>query len=111
MKSSRVRLEQIADPANLREAFLQASRGKSHRVDAIAFRARLDDEVLALHRDILAEDIQVGHFSSFTIFEPKERKIHAPCFRERVLHHAIIGPAEMDFERWLCATWMTCRSG
>ena len=33
MRSSKVRLEQIADPDNLREAFLRAAKGKGHRVN------------------------------------------------------------------------------
>ena len=28
--------------------------------------------------------------SRFHIHDPKPRVIHAPCFRERVLHHAVV---------------------
>ena len=101
MHSSKIRLERIADPDNLREAFLRASRGKGHRADVQAFRARLDDELSALRDAILGGCAPAGHFNSFTIFEPKERRIHASCFRERVLHHALVGTCESDFERWL----------
>ena len=91
MESSKVRLEQIAEPENLREAFLRAARGKGHRQDVADFRASLDCELVALRSGILGGNMSVGHFTSFTIFEPKERRIHAPCFRERVLHHALVG--------------------
>lgn len=111
MKSCKVRLEQIADPANLREAFLRAARGKGHKADVIAFRAKLDSELAALRQEILAGTVAVGRFTAFTIWEPKERRIHAPCFRERVLHHALIGPCEMDFERWLIDDTYACRRG
>jgi hypothetical protein len=111
MTSSKVRLEQVADPENLREAFLKAARGKSHRADVIAFRAHLDRELLSLREELLGESVRAGQFTSFTIFEPKERKIHAPCFRERVLHHALVGPCEVDFERWLIPETFACRRG
>ena len=111
MKSCKVRLEQIADPENLREAFLRAAKGKAHKSDVRAFRASLDGELAALREEILAGTGKVGRFTAFTIFEPKERRIHAPCFRERVLHHALIKPCEADIERWLIDDTYACRRG
>jgi len=111
MTSSKVRLEQIADPDNLREAFLRAAKGKGARADVRRFRENLDTELAALRAEILAEAVRVGQFTAFTIFEPKERRIHAPCFRERVLHHALVGPCEADFERWAVGDSFACRKG
>jgi RNA-directed DNA polymerase len=111
MTSSKVRLEQIADPDNLREAFLRAAKGKAQRAEVIAFRENLGAELAALREEILGGAVRVGHFTAFTIFEPKERRIHAPCLRERVLHHALVGPCEADFERWLIADSYACRRG
>jgi hypothetical protein len=111
MKSCKVRLEQIADADNLREAFMRAARGKSHRAEVIAFRENLAAELSALRDGILAGTVAVGKFGAFTIHEPKERRIHAPCFRERVLHHALVGACEADFERWLVADTFACRRG
>ena len=111
MKSCKVRLDQIAEPGNLREAFLRAARGKGHKADVVAFRGNLDAELAVLREEILAGNISVGRFTAFTIFEPKERRIHAPCFRERVLHHALIGLCEADFERWLIDDSYACRRG
>ena len=111
MKSSRVRLETIAEPENLREAFLLAAKGKADRTEVIAFRKRLDTELFSLRQEILGERPAVGGFSSFTIHEPKERRIHAPHFRERVLHHALLRPVEADFERWLIDDTFACRRG
>lgn len=111
MKSCKVRLDQIADADNLREAFLRAARGKGHHGEVIAFRENLAAELAALRAGILAGTVVVGQFTAFTIHEPKERRIHAPCFRERVLHHAVIGPCEADFERWLIEDTFACRRG
>lgn len=111
MTSSKLRLEQIADPDNLREAFLRAAKGKSARPEVVAFRAALDHELLTLRHELLEGTVALGTFSTFTIFEPKERRIHAPCFRERVLHHALVGLCERDFERWLIDDSFACRRG
>jgi len=104
-------LEQIAVPDNLREGFLRASLGKTHKADVIAFRANLEAELSAMHDEILSGASAVGRFTAFTIWEPKQRRIHAPCFRERVLHHALVGACEMDFERWLIDDTYACRRG
>lgn len=111
MKSSRARLEEIAEPENLREAFLLAARGKATREAVIRFRARLEPELSALREEILGGRPEVGRFSSFIIHEPKERRIHAPHFRERVLHHALLRSVEADFERWLIDDTYACRQG
>lgn len=111
MRSCPVRLEAIAAPDNLREAFLRAACGKGARADVIGFRARLDSELAALRAGILEGTVAVGTFTAFTIFEPKERCIHAPCFPERVLHHALVGPCEADFERWSIDDSFACRRG
>jgi hypothetical protein len=111
MQSSRATLEQIADPENLREAFLLASKGKGSRSEVVLFRGDLTAQLGALRREVLDQCVQVGNFNAFTIFEPKERRIHAPCFRERVLHHALLRVCEKDFERWAVFDSYACRKG
>ncbi|MEY4812968.1 MAG: hypothetical protein RLZZ162_41, partial [Verrucomicrobiota bacterium] len=67
MKRCKVRLDQIADADNLREAFLRAARGKGHRGEVIAFRENLAAELAALRAGILAGTVVVGQFTAFTI--------------------------------------------
>lgn len=111
MRTSSLRLEEVASPANLREAFLRAALGKAHRPEVVDFRQNMDVEITALSRAILSGEAPVGDYYRFRIFDPKERVIHAPCFRERVLHHALIGLCEADFERRLIADSFACRRG
>ena len=52
-------------------------------------------EISALRTEILNQTVRVGQGHRFEIRDPKPRAIFAPCFRERVLHHALmnrIGP-------------------
>jgi hypothetical protein len=53
----------------------------------------------------------LGRFRQFVIRDPKERIITAPCFAERVLHHAIVNVCEPVFERWLIPDTYACRTG
>ncbi|TVS09656.1 MAG: RNA-directed DNA polymerase [Planctomycetaceae bacterium] len=58
-----------------------------------------------------SETIPLGAARQFTVLDPKERLITAPCFRERVLHHAVINVCEPVFERWLIFDTYACRRG
>lgn len=103
--------ESILDRDNLRMAFLRAVRGKRDRYEARNFAAHLDLELHALAQALREGTIRVGVFNQFVIYDPKERVITAPCFRERVLHHALINVCEPVFERWLIADTFACRRG
>ena len=53
----------------------------------------------------------IGRFQQFLIRDPKERVITAPCFDERVLHHAIMNICEPVMDRWLIDDTFACRTG
>src|ERR1700761_6097541 len=98
MKRSRVGLADIVDWHNLAAAFHAAARGKRGRGDVEAFRANLDASLAALRTSVLQENWVPAPMRAFRIHDPKPRMIHAPAFRDRVLHHAImahVGP-ELD---------------
>ena len=111
MKRSAVSLEEIADWRNLAAAFQRASQGKRARVEVVRFGAKLDDELERLRRGILSGEIELGRMSSFRIRDPKPRLIHAPCFRERVLHHAIMAHVGPVLDRSLIVDSYACRLG
>lgn len=103
--------EQIVDRDNLRLAVHKALKGKRSKGDATAFVARLDQHLEEMRWGLLRGDFPLGHFHQFTIHDPKERLITAPCFAERVLHHAIMNLCEPVFERSLIADTFACRKG
>ncbi len=92
--------KKIADPDNLRLAFVKAAKGKAAKKDVVAFRKNLDKNLLALRRNLLSNSIKVGDYHYFTIYDPKERVICAAAFPERVLHHAIMNICHPYFERY-----------
>ena len=111
MKRADHLFEQIVEPDNVRRAFHRAARGKWDREEVRLFAASLDESLGTLRRDLLKQRLELGHSSTFTIYDPKQRTITAPCFRERVLHHAIIRICEPFFERFLIADTYACRTG
>jgi len=103
--------EQVVDRENLRLAVSKALRGKRSRSDARQFVAKLDENLDWMRLALVRGDFPLGTYHQFTIFDPKERLITAPCFRERVLHHAVINVCEPAFERWLITDSYACRRG
>lgn len=109
MKRTAIELSNIASYENLALATWKAARGKRHRPDVIRFTNKIDQSLAQLHQDILQHKVPYGRYRSFTIHDPKQRLIHAACFEDRVLHHAIINYAEPVFEKSLIATSYACR--
>jgi RNA-directed DNA polymerase len=111
MKRSSVDLDAVADWHNLASAFRRAALGKRERPEVQWFAADLDAELASLRRDILAGTVQVGRTRRFCIRDPKPRIIHAPCFRERVLHHALMAHVGPVLDRALVDDTFACRTG
>jgi hypothetical protein len=103
--------DRIAEPENLRRAFWKARRGKSGKADVLSFAADLEANLAAMRDELLAEDVRVGEYRYFTVFDPKERRICAAAFRERVLHHAVMNVCEPAFERYQVWDSYACRKG
>lgn len=79
-------------------AWERARRGKAYTAAAAAFQENLDEELVRLHDELQAETWQPGPYRSFTIHEPKRRKISAAPFRDRVVHHALTMVLEPIYE-------------
>lgn len=101
----------IISRENLRFAFYRASRGKRSRQDVRTFGDELESNLHSLSNEVESDKLKLGQFTQFTIFDPKERVITAPCFRERVLHHAIMNVCEPLFEASLISDTYACRVG
>jgi hypothetical protein len=103
--------DRIAEPENLRLAFLKAVRGKRGKAEVIEYAAHLDDHLRLLRDQLLARKVDVGHYHFFTVHDPKERVICAASFPERVLHHVIMNVCEPVLERYAISDSYACRTG
>ena len=111
MKRSSIGLDEIADWHNLAAAFHRAAAGKRRRPEVRRFAAEWETELAALRQAILAGAPEVGPVVRFEISDPKPRIIHAPCFRERVLHHALMAHCGPVLDRALVDDTYACRVG
>lgn len=101
----------IVSQQNLRIACGKALCGKRDRPEARRFVTNLEQELDRLATGLLQNDYALGRCRQFVVHDPKERLITAPCFAERVLHHAIMNVCEPVFERWLIDDTYACRVG
>ena len=111
MKRALIRLDDIASWPNLTRAVERAARGKRARPEVVAFLARFDHNLTTLQAQILDGTVPVGVMTRLHIRDPKPRVIHAPCFRERVLHHAVMALVGPVLERALIDDTFACRTG
>ena len=99
MKTYKNLYPHIASFENLYDAWRKARRGKRYLPTVSSFEQKLDVELITLHHDLLNETWQPGGYRSFTVHEPKRRKISAAPFRDRVVHHALINVIQPIYER------------
>ncbi|MEX2578733.1 MAG: RNA-directed DNA polymerase [Verrucomicrobiales bacterium] len=103
--------DRIHEWGNLQEALLRTMRGKRESQAALDFLADHPAGLEAIAERHRRGDGPMGQFREFTIHDPKKRLISAPCFPDRVLHHAMINVCEPVFERWLVSQTYACRPG
>lgn len=111
MKRQRIDLADLAAHDNLALAVFKAAQGKRAQPEVRAFLADLPGAIAALQQAILSGTAPQGAVRQFVILDPKRRLITAPCFADRVLHHAIFNLAEARLEQALADSAHACRPG
>lgn len=99
MKRTGNLIHKIADFDNLQLAFYKARKGKDAKPEVIEYRRNLNNNLYRLQENILSGEVEVGNYHFFTIYDPKERRICAASFSERVLHHALMNVCHPVFEK------------
>jgi len=94
---------------NLRMAALEAAKSKRQFAPVQNFLYNLEPNILWLQNELENGSYQPGVYSYFTIYEPKERKICAAPFIDRVVHHAICRVMNPFLERIYVPQSYACR--
>lgn len=104
-------VEQICDRANLVHAVWRAARGKHDRQEVRSFLRQGDEAINSLSRQLSTGRFRFQPYRQFTVRDTKRRTIHAPSFRDRVVHHAIISITGPVFESGAIFHSYACRAG
>jgi len=92
-------------------AWKRFRKGKRRRPDVMVFERTLEDNLFALHVDLLSGTYRHGAYRPFTVFDPKQRQIHKADVRDRVVHQAIVNVVEPLFEPHFIHDSYSCRVG
>lgn len=103
--------EQISSIENIFNAWARFSDGKRSKVDVMAFELRLEDNLFSLHDGLLSGEYRHDPYEPFTIFDPKQRRIHKATVKDRVVHQAIANIIEPFFESRFIHDSYSCRAG
>jgi len=77
---------QIYQSGNLVRTWRKARGGMRYTAGAATFERNLDTELVALKQELADETHQPGGHRSFTVYDPKRRKISAAPFGDRIVH-------------------------
>ena len=103
--------EKAFSKGNLYSAYLDAHKGKRKKRVCFEFEKNLGSNLGDLYNRIHNETYRPDPYFKFTVYEPKERLIHAPSFRDIVTQHAIYRIIYDIFDRTFITASFACRSG
>lgn len=90
-------------------AWYKFRRGKRSRSDVMEFERHLEENLFALHEDLVTGRYQHGAYVPFQICDPKQRQIHKATVRDRVVHQLVVSSIEPLFERQFIYDSFSCR--
>ncbi len=94
---------------NLYESFLIARKGKRKKIAILRFEKNLGTELEKLHNELHNGTYKPRPYTQFKVYEPKERIINAPSFRDLVVQHAIYKTIYKIFDDTFIETSYACR--
>ena len=103
--------KQICDRENIAAALWAASRGKRSRLDVRRFVQSVDRNLNALVAELQTGRFGFEAYRAFDVRDTKSRTIHAPTFRDRVVHHALIRIIGPVLEKSAIQHSYACRKG
>jgi retron-type reverse transcriptase len=96
----------ICDYNNLELAFRKAKRRRSSKSYVIEFEKKLTANLIDLRNELAFHTYTPAPLKTFTISDPKTRRISKSEFRDRVIHHALVRVIEPIFEKiFICDSY------
>lgn len=96
---------------NIYDAYLKARKNKRYHYAVLKFTANLEENLISIYDELNTNTYKTGQYKHFNVYEPKERKISALQFRDRVVQHAICNIIEPIFEEAFIYDSHACRKG
>ena len=95
----------------LRAFYTVCKKDNGNKYEALLFKERLDENIIALLNALIWKSWVPGPFTCHYVYEPKRRYVEAPCFSDRVVHEAICSVLSPLFDRRFIENTFACRKG
>lgn len=102
---------QIVSFENIYSGYLKARRGKRFKKDVLLFTYFLEYNLTGIKKELEKENYVHGGYKEFIVRDSKKRTIRAPCFKDRIMHHALCNVVEPIFEKTFIFDSYACRKG
>jgi RNA-directed DNA polymerase len=100
---------QICSMENLQLADARARKGKSFQYGVQAHDKNREGNILLLREILLNKTYKTSQYTTFTIYEPKERIVfRLPYFPDRITHHAVMSILEPVFTSMFTSDTYSC---
>lgn len=93
------------------EAYFNCRSNKRNTANAKAFEVDYESNLVQLCKEINNKTYVIGRSIAFIVDKPVKREIFAADFRDRVVHHLIIGKLNKLFEKQFIHDSYSCRVG
>ncbi len=91
------------------KAYLSCRKNKRNTINAIKFELKLEENLYSLWRSLKDGSYSPGRSICFVVTYPKLREIFAADFKDRVIHHLLVGRLEPYFEKRFIYDSFACR--
>lgn len=92
-------------------AYFVCRKNKRNTANALAFEIDYENNLVQLCKEINDGTYQIGCSIAFIVDKPVKREIFAADFRDRVVHHLVIGKLNHLFEKQFIYDSYSCRTG
>ena len=92
-------------------AYRRCRRRKRGTRNALRFERNLEENLVSLHEELSSGRYRPGSSVAFLVEKPKKLEIFAADFRDRVVHHVLVGHLEPYWEKRFIHDSYACRKG
>ena len=92
-------------------AYFGCRKNKRNTANALAFEIDYEQNLLQLCKEINNGTYKIGRSIAFIVDKPVTREIFVADFRDRVVHHLVIGKLNNLFEKQFIHDSYSCRIG
>lgn len=93
------------------KAYLDCRRHKRRSLSSLRFEKYYEKKLLDLHADLISRQYRTRPSRAFIVKHPVQREVFAADFRDRIVHHLIIGNLLDLFEKLFSDESYSCRAG